>query len=156
MVLGGYRTPLVTDNAIYATYRVTEPLLLSPFVFGHPEGKQGFYGIQTMNFQMNISSNASRAWRSVPFVVDATHTFTKSATVFKTSNSQLIFTFLTPHASDMLEPRNVVPYYEMPIYRTSNFPDLPSIGNGIPDATGSFVASAVGARPPSYRAPIFS
>ena len=137
---GTYRRPLVTDNVIYATFKVTEPLLLSPFVFGHPEGKQGFYGIQTMNFQMNLASNASRAWRASQF-----GTFTKSATVLKTENSQLIFTFLTPHASDMLEPRNVVPYYEMPIYRTSNFADIPSIGPGVIDINGSFIASAVGA-----------
>jgi hypothetical protein len=59
------RKPKVTDTVVYATYTVTEPLLLSPFVFGHPEGKQGFYGIQTMNFQMNMSPTANRAWRSV-------------------------------------------------------------------------------------------
>ena len=44
------------------------------------------------------------------------------------ANSQLIFTFLTPHASDMLEPRNGVPFYELPIYRTANFTGLKGAG----------------------------
>ena len=109
------RKPKVTDTVVYATYKVTEPIMMSPFVFGHPEGKQGFYGIQTMNFQMNINSNANRAWRSVRFPG-----FDKTATVQSFGESMLIFTFLTPHASDMLEPRNVVPYYELPIYRSTN------------------------------------
>ena len=42
-------------------FKVTEPLLISPFVFGAPEGKQGFYGIQTTSFQMNIAPTARRA-----------------------------------------------------------------------------------------------
>jgi hypothetical protein len=37
--------------------------MLSPFIFGSGNGKQGFYGIQTMNFQMNMASTANRAWR---------------------------------------------------------------------------------------------
>jgi hypothetical protein len=117
--------PRITDNVVYATFRVTEPLLLSPFVFGHPEGKQGFYGIQTMNFQMNVAANASRAWRAAAF-----GNFTKTATVESFENSEFLFQFLTPHASDLLEPRNVVPFYELPIYRTSNFSTIPSIGFG--------------------------
>ena len=131
--------PRITDTTVYATFRVTEPLLLSPFVFGHPDGKQGFYGIQTMNFQMNIAANASRAWRAASFLgQDGTNPFTKSATIESFENSQLLFQFLTPHASDLLEPRNVVPYYELPIYRTSNFSSIPSIGFGKQQADGTY------------------
>jgi hypothetical protein len=104
---------------VYAVFEVTEPLLLSPFVFGSGFGKQGFYGIQTMNFQMNIAPTANRAWRS------AVYTGSKSVSVVEFNDSQLLFQFLTPHASDMLDPRNVVPFYELPIYRTSNLPTLP-------------------------------
>jgi hypothetical protein len=60
---GGKRKPKPSDTTVYVTFKVTEPLLISPFVFGAPEGKQGFYGIQTMNFQMNIAPTANRAWR---------------------------------------------------------------------------------------------
>ena len=100
------RVPLIGDTVVYAQFEVTEPLLLSPFVFGSGFGKQGFYGIQTMNFNMNINSNAARAWRSAVF------NGTKTVEVERFANSQLLFQFLTPHASDMLDPRNVVPFYE--------------------------------------------
>ena len=31
---------------------------------------------------------------------------------------------MTPQPSDLLMPRNVVPYYELPIYRTTNIPAM--------------------------------
>ena len=44
--------PEIDDTEVYVKFEVTEPLLLSPFIFGSGHGKQGFYGIQSMNFQM--------------------------------------------------------------------------------------------------------
>lgn len=120
---GVKRVPTLEDTTVYAQFTVTEPLLMSPFVFGSGYGKQGFYGVQTMNFNFNINSNAGRAWRSAVF-----HG-TKTVEVDSFSDSQLIFQFLTPHASDMLDPRNVVPFYELPVYRTSNFDVLPARPN---------------------------
>ena len=60
---GGERKPELGDSTVFV--RVPEPFLLSPFTFGSQSGKQGFYGIQTMSFQMNLLSNANRAWRCV-------------------------------------------------------------------------------------------
>ena len=54
----------IADTEAWVQFEVTEPLLMSPFVFGSGMGKQGFYGIQTMNFQMNMAATANRAWRS--------------------------------------------------------------------------------------------
>ena len=54
---------------------------------------------------------------------------------------QLISTFLTPHATDLLEPRNVVPFYELPIYRTSNLVELPAVDTEMNDQ-GQFLESA--------------
>ena len=106
------RSPLIADTDVYVTFKVTGPLLLSPFVFGSGYGKQGFYGIQAMNFQMVLTGNANRAWRCANFGS------TKTVSGMGFTNSQLLFQFLTPHASDMLDPRNVVPYYEVPIFKT--------------------------------------
>ena len=97
---------------MYVRLRVTKPLLLSPFTFGTTDGKPGFYGIQTLNFQMNMMSNANRAWRSVRFPG-------RTAQIESFENSQLTFQFITLHASELLPSRNVVPYYEMPVYRTT-------------------------------------
>ena len=94
---GGKRTPKPSDTTVYVRVRVTEPLLISPFVLGAPNGKQGFYGIQTMNFQMNIAPAANRAWRCAT----GSTTYVKTATIDSFTDSQLIFTFLTPHATDL-------------------------------------------------------
>ncbi len=61
---GTKRVPLLADTHIYAQLEVTEPPLLSPFVFGSGHRKQGFYGIQTVRFNMKMNSNAARTWRS--------------------------------------------------------------------------------------------
>ena len=110
---------MIHGTEVYVKFEVTEPLLLSPFIFGSGHGKQGFYGIQSMNFQMVMNGgNANRAWRSGTNIP-------KTATVVSYEDSQLLFQFITPHASDMLDPRNVVPYYEIPVYKTTGFQDLP-------------------------------
>ena len=88
-----------------------------------------------MNFNMNINSNAARAWRSAVFAGAGT----KTVEVEGFSNSQLLFQFLTPHASDMLDPRNVVPFYEFPVFRTSNNSILPARQNyGTASTDGTF------------------
>ena len=112
---GNARVPLITGTNIYATFEVTEWLLLSPFIFGSGYGKQGCYRIQSMNFQMVMNGSANRAWRSERQITNVR----KTATVVSYENSQLICQLITPHASDMLDPRNVVPYYERPVYITT-------------------------------------
>jgi hypothetical protein len=135
---GAERVPTIDDTEVYVQFEVTEPLLLSPFIFGSGEGKQGFYGIQTMKFQMNMLSNAQRAWRCVRFGAD----FTRNVVVDRFDDSTLQFQFLTPHASEMLDARNVVPYYEFPVYRTTNFPEIVGRGFGIIGANGRFSEGA--------------
>ena len=121
------RNPILTDTEVYVTFEVTEPLLLSPFIFGSGAGKQGFYGIQTMNFQMNMAPNANRAWRSAIMGAQLPGAnYSKNASIVSFTDSTLLFQFLTPHPSDMLDPRNVVPYYELPIYRTTSITALPA------------------------------
>ena len=139
---GGRRLPLQGDNEVFVRFQVVEPLLLSPFIFGSGHGKQGFYGIQTMNFQMNLLSNANRAWRSVQLsnTVNGNNTWIKTADIDSFEDSTLYFQFLTPHASEMLQSRNVVPFFELPVYRTVNFPPIAGRGNGQAlNGTGGFV-----------------
>ena len=98
---------MITDTEVNVEFTVTEPLLLSPFVRGSGYGKQGSYGIQAMNFQIVMTGNANRAWRIAKF-----GTTEKTRSLVSFANSQLLFQFLTPHASDMLDPRNVAHDYE--------------------------------------------
>jgi hypothetical protein len=44
---------------------------------------------------------------------------------------------LTPHATDLIGTRNVVPFYELPIYRTSNLVNLPAANTAMNNA-GTF------------------
>jgi hypothetical protein len=62
---GTTRLPQIDDTVLYVSFTVTEPLLLSPFVFGSNHDKQGFYGIQGMQFTMNMQATANRAWRCI-------------------------------------------------------------------------------------------
>jgi hypothetical protein len=77
---------------------------------------------------MNMQATANRAWRSISQrnggTDDAPVYFDKTAVISSFGDSYLIFNFLTPHPSLLLEPRNCVPYYELPIYRSINFDAL--------------------------------
>jgi hypothetical protein len=130
---GVRRAPTIADTDVYAEFVVTEPLLMSPFISGSGYGKQGFYGIQTMNFQMNMAPTANRAWRSAAWYGQA-NPVPKTISIHSFTDSKLLFQFLAPRASDMLGPRKVLPFYELPVYRTANSSDLaprPNLGNPI-------------------------
>lgn len=146
-------TPGITTETFVVT--VTEPLLLSPFIFGHPKSNsQGFYGIQNMNFVFNLGDTA-RFFRcpnaptsaagsggfpaltevnTYPLPYDAvtgsaadgfggyvnqTLQADTGISLTSVSDSTLLFEFLTPHPSDMMPARNIVPFYELPRYISS-------------------------------------
>ena len=119
---------------------VTEPLLMSPWIFRGlvQNNSQSFYGISNMNFQFTIDSTASRAWRyadgsdvNVPYTYDAagnitnTNVFTKTYQLTKVENCKLLLNICTAPPELLLPPKNIVPYYELPLFRTSNFEELP-------------------------------
>ena len=84
-----------------------------------------------MSFQANMASDANRAWRSVKFpttdgVGGAAGLFTKTAVVYAVASLALTLTFLAGHSSDRLPSRNIVPYHELPIYRTPGTVALPA------------------------------
>ena len=137
-------TPLVDTQSqdIYILFTVSEPLLLSPFIFADPKSNnQGFYGVQNMNFVFNIG-DATRVFRSALTNTGAGttpfgNTFITSASVVSFSGSQLIFNFLTPHPSDLMPSRNAVPFYELPRFITA--PGLPVASSYNPAVTASNV-----------------
>jgi hypothetical protein len=151
----------VTVQTAYAKFTVSEPLLLSPFIFSNPSSNsQGFYGIQNLNFVFNIA-DGKRVWRCAPYVGGGGGVVQKTITPFSFSDSALLFNFLTPHPSDLIPARNCVPYYEMPRYITSNLPAFGAFGtptasqvvrtsniqlNQIPDKLIVFVRKAMSAQ----------
>jgi hypothetical protein len=143
-IVAALKIPGVNTTTIYVDVQVTEPLLMSPFIFGTPQNHQGFYGIANMTFQMNLASNANRAWRSVRFKSsDGTVSFNKTATIHEFASSSLTFTFLTAHPTQMLPSRNIVPFYELPVYRTQGPMTIPK-RTLLMDLAGQF------STPPTY------
>jgi hypothetical protein len=104
----------------YIQFESAEPLLfLSPFTYATVDGAPGLAGIQNLNFNFNMG-DASRVLRSA--LTDMVGgTGKKTVTVEKYENSELQFMFLSPHASEIIPARNVVPYVEVPRYLQSNF-----------------------------------
>jgi hypothetical protein len=135
-------------GTVYAQFTVTEPLLLSPFIWCDPKSNnQGFYGIQNMNFVFNLG-DTSRVWRSANLVNQAlapssANCYISSSSISSISNSRLIFNFLTPHPSDLFPARNAVPYWEAPRFITSNLPTFPAYVPGANPAKPSASAQVV-------------
>lgn len=144
------------------TWTLTEPLLISPFIFSNLKANnQAFYGIQNLNIVVNIG-NAERVFRGfngpppagtslptsttylvpspspssgilgatitagVPWITNVSGGGSipgvgqgASTTIPMFANTRLLFNFLTPHPSDLMPARNIVPFYELPRYITS-------------------------------------
>ena len=94
-------------------FETAEPVLCSPWLYANPHSNaQAIYGVTNLNFTFNIGS-PNRLWRTANAYANY------SVSLVSVEESELIFTFLTPHASDLMSARNVVPYYELPRYITS-------------------------------------
>ena len=138
------------------SFHISEPLMISPFIYSDPKcNGQAFYGIQNMNFVLNIG-DLNRAFRglygcnglvdvnavtpgfdanaiyaspagsmigsagagqSLPAIVSVSPSTAFDGSMFQTA--RLLFMFLTPHPSDLMPARNIVPFYELPRYITS-------------------------------------
>ena len=145
LVVSGDATAVRTA---YITFTVQEPLLLSPFLFGHPSSNnQGFYGIQNMSFNLNLGS-ANRVWRHFGTVGGGTSTI-QNVEIDSVDNCFLQFTYLSVHPSQQLTSRCVVPYYEMSRYISNGGKDIPAytapvvVGDKATPQTGSFSSSTI-------------
>jgi len=121
----GAKVPVPVSAGAVATYyvrfTVTEPLLLSPFLFANPKtNNQGIYGIQNMSFTMTMG-DTSRVWRHYN---NASVTAINSVRLVSFQTSKLSFNFLSLHPSDSIPSRCVVPFYELPRYIQSNLPPI--------------------------------
>lgn len=64
-----------TNANFYVQFTVTEPLFLSPFLLGlsSKEDHSGIFSVNALNFTINFSQSANRAWRSARFVIPGAH-----------------------------------------------------------------------------------
>ena len=106
------------------TYSTAEPLICPPFLWGAPiSNTAGMYGIQNMNLVCNFI-NGNRAIRFLTTNSNVPADLTGSVTISSIQNSRLLLNYLTPHPSDLMPARNVVPYMEYPRYFSSPGTDL--------------------------------
>lgn len=113
-LVGDTKTALTAaNNFCYIDIETTEPLMMSPFIFGDTSGKSGMYGVSNLTILLNLGS-IQRCFR----YADINGNTLKTIEIADIK-STLIFEFITPHPSDLLSARCVIPYYEMPVYKTT-------------------------------------
>jgi len=120
---------------------VTEPLFLSPFIWGNPEYNcQGLLGINNMTFTLNIDSSCKRMFSTAnPYVTSIAlgtaanpNGFTSTTAIGLTSQPSapaILFKFLSTQPSDLIQTKNIVPYMDYPRYLT-NSANQPTITAG--------------------------
>jgi len=114
------------------TFTTTEPVLCQPFLWSDPvSNRQGMYGVQTIQLQYNVA-NADRVVRFIekqytPGSLNTTPiTVTGSASVNSVQSARLFLKYLTPHPSDLLPARNVIPLLTYDRYfANANNPAIP-------------------------------
>ena len=98
------------------TFTTTEPIFISPFLWGlNATNNQGCYGLQSLSLNFNLSSNMNRVFR----VSNGTNAGADIVTcsLLEVVKSEMILNYITPHPSELLPSVNVLPFYNMPIYK---------------------------------------
>lgn len=127
---------------------VTEPIFLSPFIYGNPEyNQQGFLGINNMAFTFNVDATAKRLCSATTAgslitaialgdPILGTSVFAPTAfgagsalQALNATAPSLLFKFLSTQPSDLVQTKNIVPYMDFPRYITSsaNNPSCPTL-----------------------------
>ena len=127
-------TWVVTVQAV-----VCEPLFLSPFIYSDPEyNAQGLVGVSQLSLTLNVDTSCSRLWSSAGYSVAAgvktsyitsiqpgsatnplLFTAGQVGTQASPSAPTLLLRFLSTQPTDLIQPKNVCPYMDMPRFITS-------------------------------------
>jgi hypothetical protein len=121
-------------------FTTVEPVLVQPFLWSDPvSNKQGIYGLQTIQLQYNLSA-PNRAFRVVNQMNGVGAITINNLTIQSVTNSELIFKFLTPHPSDLLPARNVIPLltYDRYFSNASNATIPPNFGGIVPITSNTY------------------
>lgn len=108
-----------TLRTVTIEFEVSEPLMLSPFVYGDAcHTSAGIYGVSQINWTMQLDSQARRVFR---FLENVPGAYTnKVLTGIQYQDSYIECRFLTPHPSTLLPELNVVPYATFNNYVKTN------------------------------------
>lgn len=132
---GAFPMQILTNTSTSASvyFVLTEPLFLSPFLFGDQE-ESGFIGLQTMDFNFSINANAPyRLWSHFTGANNAV--FSNISMAIGGPNPTLLFRYITPK-SLMSIPRSI----SYPYFTVDRYPTL--IGNVNANSSVNAVQSA--------------
>jgi hypothetical protein len=98
-------------TTVKVVVHVTEPLLLSPFLFGKKGA--GISGVQAINLVLTLDSSAQRSWRSMT-------TAPANISITGYNGARLLVNFLSPKASQLVKysPRCINPYSQLLVYKS--------------------------------------
>lgn len=111
-----------TDKWVYElAVEVTEPLFLSPFIFGDsPYNKQGFVGLNALNLVCNVDTTCKR------FFSTSNSGYTYEVELGNDTNnkgfsddSAILMNFLSSQPTDLISAKNVVPYHDFSRFLTT-------------------------------------
>lgn len=99
---------------ITLTSTFTEPLFLSPFLFGgkHDFNNQGFVGLNTLNLNLNIDSSFKRGFSTALYAAT-------TIALTEITDAKLLLNFLTTQPTDLIKAKNIVPFIDYPRYLTT-------------------------------------
>jgi hypothetical protein len=117
---GGTDTKLTSTDAadtwvITLTSTFTEPLFLSPFLFGGKQdfNNQGFVGLNTLNLNINVDSSFKRGFSSAL-------AYNQTIALTEITDAKLLLNFLTTQPTDLIKAKNIVPFIDYPRYLTTS------------------------------------
>jgi hypothetical protein len=127
-----------TANFLLRVYS-TEPLIAPPFLWNQTlSNKAGIYGLQNFSVVANYGSLFKAVKLSQISGVADVDTYAGTTTSFSlpalnnitqvVNNADLLMKYITPHSTDIMAQRNVVPYLEYPRFISSNFSMNPGAG----------------------------
>jgi hypothetical protein len=152
-------------KTVLLTFTTTEPIFCSPFLFGDTldNHNAGLTGVSSINFNFNLDTTASRALRYLTQVAGGGLNVFTSSSIAAISSCAVLMTFLSPQPSQLIPLTSVLPYYELPIFKTTTSPSTTAVAapqgaatfqvvstviapNSIPDKLYLGVRKAVGSR----------
>lgn len=116
------------QKSVYFAITVTEPLVLSPFVFADTgSAVGGMHQIQTLNFVFNVASNVNRSIRQAYNSASPLITFSLASTSNSPITSQSAFTntallieYITQPKDVILPSKNITPFMDFVRYPTTD------------------------------------
>jgi hypothetical protein len=139
-------TDVATNTWVVTVFSVsTEPIFLSPFIYGHPDhNQQGMLGVNNMAFTFNINSSFNRLvsyggpgvatitagigadpdplgakWAADPLMFKMSYGVASNLLNAPSGGASVLLRLLSSQPSDMLSTRCVLPYFDLPRYLTN-------------------------------------